>query len=87
VGHLLPTSATLLGMDEGKLISLPTGVDGVGDITTSIVSCGQCVSPPMSNMPADCPPVGQTSPNVASSDPEAYSKSHSKAIINLFMIP
>ena len=53
VGRLPPTSAALLGMDESRLLPPPTGVDGAGDITTGIVSCGRCVSPPMSNVSAD----------------------------------
>jgi hypothetical protein len=45
VGDKSPTAAAFLGMKE-VLTPPPTGVDGAGDVVSTIVSCAPRVSPP-----------------------------------------
>jgi hypothetical protein len=41
----------LLETDKGMLV--PTGINGAGDVMSSIMSCGQCISPLMPNVSID----------------------------------
>jgi len=50
VGRMPPTTAALFGMDENLFMPPPTGINGAGDVVAGIVSCGRCVSPPISNV-------------------------------------
>jgi hypothetical protein len=53
VGRTPPTTATLLGMDEGMDVLPPTDINGAGDVASGIVSSGRCVSPPTSHLIVD----------------------------------